>query len=274
MTGKARVPSRTIDHRLLRRDASTGLFPDLVWDAGWRISLQADAAGYACSPRRRMPCLAEYETCEARLTGPFCEPVDPAFLDLPDPLRAKFMPLDLHGVSLGLHLDKVDLLQLVAAIDRACLNPNAGIPRGVIGWAGRIVYHGTSGDAARDILTHGIDMAASHRGYLGQGFYVSPDHDHARSQYAQMADDAPGAVISAMIADKARILDLRNPADFCVFTSCGIARKIADPDCARHICDHGIDGIYDRSVHGLAIYNPEVLMDLHPVNTVQVSLSP
>ena len=34
--------------------------------------------------------------------------------------------------------------------------PKNGVPRGVVGWAGRTVYHGTADEDAADILENGV----------------------------------------------------------------------------------------------------------------------
>ena len=74
-------------------------------------------------------------------------------------------------------------------------------------FAGQIVYHGTSVAAARNILTHDINLRRCDRGYFGLGFYTAVDESLARSNYA----GASGAVVKLVISRDARILDLRDP---------------------------------------------------------------
>jgi len=239
------------------------LFPPEQWDTGWTLSLQADLAGYACVPRLRLDRLEDYERVEAMITGPFPHPVDPRTLDLPETVLARFTTLEPGGgpaIGQGLSWEEVGALR--AALDRAGLNPNAGVPRGLIGWAGRDVYHGTDPQSARDILENGVLMDASHKGYLGQAFYVAEEAGLARSNYAEAAEDGEGAVISATIAEGALVLDLRNAADAKIWTETGLAQRVGEDGFARLARRLKVDGVYDRSVGGLAIYNPAVLEGL------------
>lgn len=236
------------------------LFPPLSWDTGWSLSLQADAAGYACSPRTRLDRLEAYDTVEGVITGPFPHPVDPEALGLPDHVSARFTKLDPgSGPAIGQNLSWSDVAEIRAVLDRVGLTPNAGIPRGRIGWAGRDVYHGTDARAAADILDHGVLMDASHKGYLGQGFYVAEEAGLARSNYAEAAEDGAGAVLAMTLQEGARILDLRNAEDAKIWTGTGLAGRVGEDGFARLARRLKVDGVYDRSVGGLAIYNPEVL---------------
>jgi len=241
-------------------EAPGRLFPPRVWDTGWSLSLQADKAGYACSPRRRFDRLEDYDTVEAMISGPFAQPVDVFTLGLPEDVAAKFTPLtDGWSVPLGLNLTRDDVAAIHAAIDLACLNPNAGIPRGVVGWPGRDVFHGTGSEAANDILTNGVDMSVCGKGYLGQGFYVAEEADLAWSNYADFSDEGEGAVLAMTIRASARILDLRNATDAKNWTDSGLERRVGQDGFAALARRAGIDGVYDRSVGGIAIYNPGVL---------------
>ena len=246
-------------------EAPGRLFPPRIWGGGWSLSIQADAAGYACDPKRRLDRLEDYQTVEVRISGPFAQPVDVSTLGLPEALAAKFPPLtDGWGVPLGLNLswDEVDALH--AAIDQACLSPNAGVPRGVVGWAGRDVYHGTGAEAARDILTNGVDLSVCGKGYLGQGFYVAEEAGLARSNYADFSDEGEGAVLTMTIGEGARILDLRNDEDAKKWTGSGLEGRVGEDGFAALARRAGVDGVYDRSVGGLAVYNPSVLIGLRP----------
>lgn len=241
------------------------LFPPRTWDAGWSLSLQADAAGYACAPRRRLDRLEDYTEVEAKIDGPFPQPVDVSTLVLPAEVAAKFTPLtDGWSVPLGLNLTWEDVAAVHAAIDLACLNPNAGIPRGVIGWAGRDVYHGTGAAAADDILSDGVDLSLCGKGYLGQGFYVAEEVGLARSNYADFSEEGAGAVIAMTIREGARILDLRNAEDAKKWDDSGLSARVGVDGFAGLARRAGVDGVYDRSVGGLAIYNPSVLEALRP----------
>lgn len=242
-------------------EAPGRLFPERLWDSGWSLSLQADAAGYACSPRRRLERLEDYETVEAMIAGPFRQSVDPRALDLlPGPVLDKFTcPGPGNGPALGLDLTWDDVACLVKAIDRACLNPNAGIPPGNLGWAGLDVFHGTDQASAADILAHGVNLDASHKGYLGQGFYVAEDADYARSNYADFSGGDGGSVLVMTISESARIIDLRNAEDAKRWTALGLGKLVSADGFARIARLSGVDGCYDRSVGGLAIYNTSIL---------------
>lgn len=242
------------------KDALGRLFPAQEWDAGWSLSLQADGAGYACAPRRRLDRLEDYAQVEAMISGPIAQPVDPSTLGLPDEVAAKFTPLEPGDVvALGCHLTWSDIAELRSAIDRACLNPNAGVPPGRIGWAGRDVFHGTDEASAQDILDHGVNLDASQKGYLGQGFYVADEADLARSNYAEFSEEGVGAVLTMTISEGARVLDLRHTGDAKIWTETGLAAHVSRDGFARIARRAGVDGVYDRSVGGLAIYNPGVL---------------
>ncbi|MCE6959583.1 hypothetical protein LAZ40_11000 [Cereibacter sphaeroides] len=240
------------------------LFPPLTWDAGWSLSLQADAAGYACTPRKSYASLEEYETVEGVITGPFPQPVDPAALNLPPKVAEKFTPLDAaSGPSIGRFLTRGDVEILRLAIDQACLNPNAGVPCGRIGWAGRDLWHGTSRASAQDILESGVDLSRCEKGYFGKAFYMADEPGLARSSYAGFSEDgADGAVVAATLSDEARILDLRNAIDAETWTRSGLADRLGDDGLPFLARQKGIDGVYDRSFGGVAIYNPRVLDSL------------
>ena len=242
-------------------DAPGRLFPPITWGAGWMLSLQADAAGYGCEPRQRLEVLEDYTSVEAKITGPFSQPVDPAPLDLPDHVLEKFTSLEeAGGPSLGRHLTWDDVAEVRAAIDRACMSPNAGVPRGAIGWTGREVFHGSSVEAAQDIVENGVDMSCSGKGYFGEAFYVADERALAVSNYAEFSDgDGPGAVLAMTLREGARILDMRNSEDARVWDASGLGGRIGQRGFARLARQAGVDGVYDRSVGGLAIYNASVL---------------
>jgi len=242
-------------------EAPGRLFPSLTWDNGWSLSLQADAAGYACTPRARLETLEDYEAVEGVIYGPFAQCVDPRMLGLPRRVVAKFTPLeDGFSPAIGQNLTRSDIEAITACLILAGMNPNAGVPRGAIGWAGRDIWHGTSEEAAEDILENGIDMAASARGYFGEAFYAADERALASSNYAGFSEDeGPGAVLAMTIAPGARILDLRNSADFTAWNASGLPARLGERGLARLARRAGVDGVYDRSVGGLAIYNPSIL---------------
>ena len=240
-----------------RRTLEGRLFPPVLI-GGWQISLQAATAGYQCAPKTDFQVLEDYSEMEAVLLGAFAGPVDPAELGLPGHVLEKFTPLDAEGsVSIGCNLtwDDVDALRL--AILKACRNPNAGVPRGNVGWPRREVWHGSSLDAAEDITAHGVRMDASGKGYFGRAFHVADDRDLAVSNYARMHDGTAAAVVRAVVNENARILDLRNAKDWEAWKP--LASQVGDPDFDIVARRAGVDGVYDRSIGGLAIFNAEAL---------------
>jgi len=240
------------------RTVEDRLFPSLEWDTGWHLSLQADQAGYQCSPREKLANLEDYDTIEAVIHGPFPEPVDPRTMDLPPEVVGKFTVIDRNSsISIGCNLSWEDISAIRDAINRASMNPNSGIPRGDIGWSGRTVWHGTDTESGQDIMDHGIRMAASSMGYFGRAFYVADDRALAVSNYANAADDDAAVVIKAVISSDAKILDLRNAEDYEVFAP--YAGREGEPDFDRIMRRAGIGGIYDRAVGGLAIYDPNAI---------------
>lgn len=90
-------------------------------------------------------------------------------------------------------------------------------------------------------------------------FYVAEEAGLARSNYAEFSDEGGGSVLALTITDGARILDLRNEADAKIWTGSGLAGRVSEDGFARLARRAGVDGVYDRSVGGLAIYNPAVL---------------
>lgn len=252
--------------RRTAKDAEGRLFPHEEFPNGWTLSLQADDLGYACSPKERLDVLEGYATVEARITGPFPHEVDPRTIGLPDEVADKFTDLYASGVSLGLDLTWEDVEILRKAILMTGMNPNAGIPKGIVGWSGRKVWHGASQADAEAIMQDGVDVSRSTGGYFGHAFYVADQEDLARSNYADFADDE-GAVLEFFIEDGARILDMRNPEDAEAWSKSGLSEWMGNPLLPQKAKKLGIQGVYDRSVGGLAIFDVDALsrpLDLLP----------
>lgn len=91
-------------------------------------------------------------------------------------------------------------------------------------WPGRVIYHGTSAAAAKDIRASGVDITKCTPGYFGVGFYLAEDEDLARNNYADWREpgEPPGEVLAVRV---------------------------------RRMVAAGVDGIFDRSFGGLCIYN-------------------
>jgi hypothetical protein len=234
------------------------LFAPIEWDHGWSLSLQADKAGYQCSPHERLAHIEDYEAVEGCLTGPFEMSVDVSTMDMPQNVRDKFGNTYDGMPAIGRNLTKEDVEHIKQAVLQASLNPNAGIPPGRYGWPGRSLYHGTSAEHAADIERDGVDPEKSYGGYFGKGFYMAEAEDLARSNYAEFneTDDA-GAIITVDIRAEAMILDLRNGADFEVWKSLKVEPQ--QPDFLKVMKRNGIDGVYDRSFGGLVLYNTKAI---------------
>lgn len=245
------------------------LFPAKTWDHGWSLSLQGDKHGYRCEPGEHLQFLEDYASLEVVIYGPFGMEVDPTTMGIPEHVVAKFTPLEGHGPSLGCRLTWSDIAEVEAAILKASLNPNAGVPRGVIGWIWKEVFHGTSVEGADRIMEIGIDLSASAGGYFGEAFYVADDENLARSNYADFAeDDVPGVVLKFSINEGAKILDLRNAADNEEWINSGLLPDMGKRGFARMATAKGVAGVYDRSVGGLAIYDRNALELIGPVSTL------
>lgn len=246
-----------------RTGADGRLFPSKDWDHGWRMSAQADHAGYRCSPARKLDTLEEYDAVEVVIYGPFDMSVDPNTMDLPDHVAAKFTRPEDDGIAIGCFLTKDDIKEVEFAIAKASLNPNAGIPKGTIGWRGKTVFHGASNEDAGEIESSGISMEKSSMGYFGEAFYVADEEELARSNYAEFSgDEEGGAVLEFVISDSAEILDLRNADDAEAWKTSGLERCLGERGMAEEAVRRGVDGVYDRSVGGLAIYNPDAIQCL------------
>ena len=128
-------------------------------------------------------------------------------------------------------------------------------------WAGETVYHGTGRKHAGSI-GQGVDIHKS-LGYFGYAFYVADDPKLAKSNYADFADDEP-VILMFRIAPTARIADAREENElYAAFSRISQrGRGLSDPGMPAQMVAAGVDGIYDRSMGGLAIYNPKVLIAL------------
>lgn len=242
-----------------KREIHDRLFPNMDLGNGWSLSLQGDKDGYACYPKQRFKTVEEYDAVEVMVSAPFDHPIDFTTLGIPADVLSKFQFADDHSYAIGCNLrwDDIEALKtsIITAVQKS---PNAGIPRGSIVWSGKEVFHGTSRKFAEDIERNGIDIGLCGKGYFGLAFYVAEEKKLALSNYADFSDDE-GAVLSFQLSQDARILDLRNPEDSEVWMNSNLAKLISSdrmPFLAREL---GIDGVYDRSVGGLAIYNPKIM---------------
>lgn len=128
-------------------------------------------------------------------------------------------------------------------------------------WSGAVVYHGTGRSHASSIAS-GIRVEKS-CGYFGYGFYVADDPMLAKNNYADFSDDEP-AILKFRIATTARIADMRveGPLEALFQKVSQQGRGLGCESTTKRMVQAGIDGVYDRSMGGLCIYNPAVLTPL------------
>ncbi|MGV0949084.1 MAG: hypothetical protein ACOYB3_00120 [Azonexus sp.] len=137
-------------------------------------------------------------------------------------------------------------------------------------WANEVVYHGTGRAHAGSIRTN-LDIQKG-CGYFGYGFYVADDPKLAKSNYADFADDEP-VILMFRIAPTAKIADMRvDDRLAAIFQRVSQAgRGLGDPGMPARMVAAGVSGVYDRSVGGLCIYDPKVLIPLGEWNPGEVS---
>jgi len=102
----------------LRRGARGRTFEGRLFEAidigdGFSLSLQGDLAGYACTPRARLPHLEDYEALGGVIYGPGALPVDIDALGLPERTSAKFQETYHGGVSVGANLTWDDINEII-----------------------------------------------------------------------------------------------------------------------------------------------------------------
>ena len=136
---------------------------------------------------------------------------------------------------------------------------------------GTILYHGTDGESASDILSNGIDQSKSEKGYFGSGFYTTPDEELARNNYADFSgDEDGGAVVRLAIRDDAKIIDTANPSDYEIYRAVKVKGRpapdmVSEDDYHKYMVNAGIDGLSDNSFGGTVVYNERVVKSADPV---------
>jgi hypothetical protein len=157
-------------------------------------------------------------------------------------------------------------VSLATQIVDALISPEEHGPE----WANEVVYHGTGRAHAGSINTN-LDIQKG-CGYFGYGFYVADDPKLAKSNYADFADGEP-VILMFRIAPTAKIADMRvddaRAATLQKVLHSG--RGLGDPGKPQQLVAAGVDGVYDRSVGGLCIYNPKVLIPLGEWNPGEAS---
>lgn len=128
------------------------------------------------------------------------------------------------------------------------------------------LYHGTDLKSAINIKKYGIDVTKSD-GYFGTGFYTTPSFELAKSNYADFAEyedeefninsDTKGVVLEFDVINNLNIIDLRDPSDFEKWKK--FAPRINNKLLYKELVKENIDGLWDDSMDGVIIYNPNIL---------------
>ena len=121
------------------------------------------------------------------------------------------------------------------------------------------VYHGTSVSSKASILARGIDMRCAQGGYFGRAFYVTEDRQLALRTYAEFEHTEEPAVVELELTLTNGCLDLRRTLDWERWVQSGLADRCSLPDLPARATRAGVDAVWDNSVDGWAIYNPDVL---------------
>lgn len=245
-------------------DAPGQTIPHLLFDEVLGDFMLSIKGGPRCLsfPKELCASLEDYAQLEVTISSDRPEGVALESMGFPDEIARLFDPrfgAEANGITAGfVPRDRVPSVR--QALLLALQNPNAGYPRGEIGWAKRTVFHNTSRAAAERIIAEGVKADLLTPGYFGTGFYVTPNAEYARSHYADSAEDE-GAVIQCEIAAfPGMILDLRNPFDSETWLRADLDKSLGAEDFIRQaFARHRIAGIYDRSMEGLAIYDLSIL---------------
>jgi len=127
-------------------------------------------------------------------------------------------------------------------------------------WKNAIVFHGTNTSGAKSI-TKEIRVPET-GGYFGNAFYAACHNEAAHHTWAQDAAASNGGkpvVLAFRIGRHARILDMRNEQDCDSMMQLQGNLQISDPEFHKKMASRGVDGVFDRSIMGVAIFNPTVL---------------
>jgi hypothetical protein len=136
----------------------------------------------------------------------------------------------------------------------------------------RKYHHGTSAESKENILRKGINQMKSEKGYFGRGFYAADDLNLARENYAEFSgDESGGAIVSFVIPDSAKILDLKTSQDFETYKNLRyrgrpVESLISLDNFNEIMVDLGIDGLKDESFGGIVIYNEKLVKSADPIN--------
>lgn len=225
-----------------KRTLNGHLFPARHFPGGWSVSIQADKAGYACSPRSSLETLEEYTSVEVALYGPFPHTVDVKALGLPADIVSKFLDVEDGHPCIGAHLKWDEVATLEAAVAAAADVPWAGIPRGFVGWSDTDLYIGCDSNLARDVCELGTAVLAGR-------------HSRLHLAKANASDDGAN-LVRVGSCERPRVLDLRNAQDRDFWMRSGISEAA---DRFTIAMEHGIDGIYAPEDGFITLVTPRML---------------
>ena len=127
-------------------------------------------------------------------------------------------------------------------------------------WQNATVYHGTHSGSVESIAKE-IRIPAT-GGYFGNAFYTAADNKSAHMTWAPDAVAEHGGapvVLAFKIAPSANILDMRIEKDAAAWCAASNKKYMGAPDWAAFMVSKGIDGIFDRSTMGVAVFNSSVI---------------
>ena len=127
-------------------------------------------------------------------------------------------------------------------------------------WRGTTVYHGTHSGAVESIAD-GLRVPET-GGYFGNAFYTAASNASAHMTWAPDAVAEHGgepAVLAVKISPTANILDLRVEKDAAAWFAISKKKHMGATDWHDFMTSNGIDGVFDRSTMGVAIFNPSAI---------------
>jgi len=126
------------------------------------------------------------------------------------------------------------------------------IGREIPEWGGRIVFHSTDEESAKDIAENGYRYRSgrTQQGYYGEAVSFTEDYGYSRTF---------GDVTTVgIVADNAVILNTNDPVDWEKWQGLTVGEPIHRWKGIALL--NGIDGIYDPGAGDLFMYNPRMVV--------------
>lgn len=114
------------------------------------------------------------------------------------------------------------------------------------------MYHGTNSESFGSII-RGINLEMS-GGCLGSAFYLASDWELAAT-YAKGQVSGDPVVMAFHVSPSAKILDQRIPEQADRFSQIANESGLWQGGPSSGMVDSGVDGFYDTTAHGVALYN-------------------